>query len=52
MIPWLDAKDPFPPVSRALTEPNGLLAAGREQAIGVFQRPLDRRKRIPSFEPR
>ncbi|MDH5535909.1 MAG: leucyl/phenylalanyl-tRNA--protein transferase [Betaproteobacteria bacterium] len=28
MIPWLDARDPFPPVTRALTEPNGLLAAG------------------------
>lgn len=28
MIPWLDAKTPFPPVAMALTEPNGLLAAG------------------------
>jgi leucyl/phenylalanyl-tRNA--protein transferase len=28
MIPWLDARDPFPPVERALREPNGLLAAG------------------------
>ena len=28
MIPWLDKRTPFPPVSRALTEPNGLLAAG------------------------
>ena len=28
MIPWLDARDPFPPVTRALTDPNGLLAAG------------------------
>jgi len=27
-IPWLDADDPFPPVDRALVEPNGLLAAG------------------------
>ena len=30
MISWLGANDPFPPVSRALTEPNGLLAAGGE----------------------
>lgn len=28
MIPLLGATDPFPPVERALTEPNGLLAAG------------------------
>ena len=28
MIPWLDVRDPFPPVERALREPNGLLAAG------------------------
>ena len=27
-IPWLDDEDPFPPVERALREPNGLLAAG------------------------
>jgi leucyl/phenylalanyl-tRNA--protein transferase len=30
MIPWLEPHDPFPPVSRALAEPNGLLAAGGE----------------------
>src|SRR5881396_2337284 len=28
MIPWLDEGDPFPPVERALKDPNGLLAAG------------------------
>jgi leucyl/phenylalanyl-tRNA--protein transferase len=28
MIPWLDADTPFPPIERALEEPNGLLAAG------------------------
>jgi leucyl/phenylalanyl-tRNA--protein transferase len=28
MIPWLRANDRFPPVERALEEPNGLLAAG------------------------
>ncbi|MBI1965305.1 MAG: leucyl/phenylalanyl-tRNA--protein transferase [Betaproteobacteria bacterium] len=30
MIPWLEAGDPFPPVERALEEPNGLLAAGAD----------------------
>ncbi|MDD5242054.1 MAG: leucyl/phenylalanyl-tRNA--protein transferase [Sulfuricella sp.] len=28
MIPWLDQRDPFPPLESALREPNGLLAAG------------------------
>jgi leucyl/phenylalanyl-tRNA--protein transferase len=28
MIPWLGLNDPFPPVERALKEPNGLVAAG------------------------
>ena len=30
MIPWLDKRTPFPPVERALAEPNGLLAAGAD----------------------
>jgi leucyl/phenylalanyl-tRNA--protein transferase len=30
MIPWLDPHDPFPPVTRALRDPNGLLAAGAD----------------------
>jgi len=33
MIPWLDAHAPFPPVSRALEEPNGLLAAGGSLSV-------------------
>ncbi len=33
MIPWLDGGDPFPPVHRALDEPNGLLAAGGELSV-------------------
>lgn len=33
MIPWLEAADPFPPVSRALREPNGLLAAGADLSV-------------------
>jgi leucyl/phenylalanyl-tRNA---protein transferase len=28
VIPWLRARDPFPPLERALDDPNGLLAAG------------------------
>ena len=28
MIPWLRGSDPFPPLERALEDPNGLLAAG------------------------
>ena len=30
MIPWLGPRDPFPPVSHALRDPNGLLAAGAD----------------------
>jgi leucyl/phenylalanyl-tRNA--protein transferase len=30
MIPWLRADEPFPPVSRALASPNGLLCAGAD----------------------
>jgi leucyl/phenylalanyl-tRNA--protein transferase len=33
MIPWLRGSDPFPPASRALREPNGLLAAGGDLAL-------------------
>jgi leucyl/phenylalanyl-tRNA--protein transferase len=33
MIPWLRSSDPFPPPSRALREPNGLLAAGADLAV-------------------
>ncbi|MGZ8197541.1 MAG: leucyl/phenylalanyl-tRNA--protein transferase, partial [Burkholderiales bacterium] len=33
MIPWLRGNDPFPPPSRALREPNGLLAAGGDLAV-------------------
>jgi len=28
MIPWLNTRDAFPPLTKALAEPNGLLAAG------------------------
>jgi leucyl/phenylalanyl-tRNA--protein transferase len=30
MLPWLRSADPFPPTTTALTEPNGLLAAGAD----------------------
>ena len=33
MIPWLAADDDFPPVGRALREPNGLLAAGGDLSV-------------------
>ena len=33
MIPWLHAKMPFPPLERALAEPNGLLAAGGDLSV-------------------
>jgi leucyl/phenylalanyl-tRNA--protein transferase len=33
MIPWLDTDTPFPPVSEALHEPNGLLAAGGDLSV-------------------
>ena len=33
MIPWLDSNAPFPPLSRALSEPNGLLAAGGDLTV-------------------
>jgi len=33
VIPWLDAHDPFPPVERALEQPNGLLCAGADLSL-------------------
>ena len=33
MLAWLETKDPFPPVERALKNPNGLLAAGGELSL-------------------
>lgn len=33
MIPWLDAGTPFPPLSRALADPNGLIAAGGDLSL-------------------
>jgi leucyl/phenylalanyl-tRNA---protein transferase len=33
MIPWLEPDDPFPPVERALRDPDGLLAAGGELSV-------------------
>ncbi len=30
MIPWLEWNDPFPPVGKALSRPNGLLCAGAD----------------------
>ena len=33
MIPWLTENDRFPPVERALKDPNGLLAAGADLSV-------------------
>ena len=33
MLTWLEPGDPFPPVKRALRNPNGLLAAGGDLSI-------------------
>ena len=33
MLKWLEPGDPFPPVERALKEPNGLLAAGADLSL-------------------
>jgi len=30
VVPWLEPEDPFPPVDRALKDPNGLLCAGAD----------------------
>ena len=33
MLAWLERGDPFPPVERALSNPNGLLAAGADLSV-------------------
>ena len=33
MLAWLERDDPFPPVERALKDPNGLLAAGADLSL-------------------
>lgn len=38
MISWLAPDDPFPPVSRSLAQPNGLLAASRHLDAGMLVR--------------
>ncbi|UCH48263.1 MAG: leucyl/phenylalanyl-tRNA--protein transferase [Betaproteobacteria bacterium] len=38
VIPWLRPGDEFPPLSRALSEPNGLLAAGGDLATSTLLR--------------
>lgn len=42
MIPWLQPGDPFPPVERALADPNGLLAAGAELGTARLLRAYER----------
>ena len=42
MLAWLERADPFPPVERALKDPNGLLAAGadlsQERLLDAYRR--------------
>ena len=42
MIPWLEHDEPFPPLERALKQPNGLLAAGAdlspERLLAAYRR--------------
>jgi len=50
MIHWLRSGDPFPPLTAALTEPNGLLAAGGElSAIRLIE--AYRQGIFPWFNP-
>jgi leucyl/phenylalanyl-tRNA--protein transferase len=42
MIPWLRSGDPFPPLERALKEPNGLLAAGADLSVECLIRAYER----------
>ncbi len=50
MIPWLENNTPFPPLATALTDPNGLLAAGAdlspERLIAAYRRGI-----FPWFSP-
>lgn len=50
MIPWLLRDDPFPPLSQALAEPNGLLAAGGDlsapRLLAAYRRGI-----FPWFNP-
>lgn len=50
MIPWLENDTPFPPLATALTDPNGLLAAGAdlspERLITAYQHGI-----FPWFSP-
>ncbi|GAO35642.1 leucyl/phenylalanyl-tRNA--protein transferase [Sulfuricella sp. T08] len=50
MIPWIDNDTPFPPLSSALREPNGLLAAGGDlspqRLIAAYSRGI-----FPWFNP-
>jgi leucyl/phenylalanyl-tRNA--protein transferase len=50
VIPWLDNRDPFPPVARALRSPNGLLAAGGDLSVARLLAAY-RRGIFPWFNP-
>jgi leucyl/phenylalanyl-tRNA--protein transferase len=50
MIPWLESNTPFPPLATALTDPNGLLAAGADlspaRLLAAYRRGI-----FPWFSP-
>jgi len=50
MIRWLHSGDPFPPLTEALAEPNGLLAAGGELST-AFLLDAYRHGIFPWFSP-
>jgi leucyl/phenylalanyl-tRNA--protein transferase len=50
MIPWLEVDDPFPPVTTALKEPAGLLAAGADLSVSRLVAAY-RRGIFPWFSP-
>ena len=50
MIPWLQVDEAFPPLDTALTEPNGLLAAGAALSIPRLQAAY-RQGIFPWFNP-
>lgn len=50
MLPWLRPDTPFPPLERALAEPNGLLAAGGDLSVARLLAAY-RRGIFPWFSP-
>ena len=49
MLKWLEPGDPFPPVERALREPNGLLCAGADLSVGRLLEAYPRTERARGY---